>query len=119
MQNEFVEYVTGDLLSDLDGVTSRAMFGGYGIYQDGVVFAMVVDERLYYKVGESSRAEYEAHGAKPFTYLHGKGAAAKPVAMSYWEVPEEILEDRAALREWTAKAIAASRAKKSAKKRGK
>ena len=41
--NEFVEWVTGDLLAQMSGVTARAMFGGYGVYKDGVIFGIIVD----------------------------------------------------------------------------
>ena len=53
--NEFVEYVTQDLLSSLRGITARAMFGGFGIYKDGVMFGIVVDGELYFKVDDTNK----------------------------------------------------------------
>lgn len=66
------------------------MFGGYGLYKDGVVFALIADEKLYFKVDESNQIWYESQGSKPFTYAKGKH---KPTTMSYWEVSEEMMGD--------------------------
>jgi len=90
-QNEFVEYVTKDLLAELTGVTSRAMFGGYGIYKDGIIFGMIVDDELYLKVDDTNKKEYQKMGSTPFTYKSKEG---KEISMSYWKISGEILEDR-------------------------
>lgn len=87
--NEFVEYVTQDLLSSLRGITARAMFGGFGIYKDGVMFGIVVDGELYFKVDDTNKPEYEMAGSIPFTY-ETKGG--KKISMSYWRVPPSALE---------------------------
>ncbi len=87
--NEFVEWVTGDLLAQMSGVTARAMFGGYGVYKDGVIFGIIVDDELYLKVDASNQAEYEKLGSAPFVYT-AKGG--KKLMMSYWKVPAEMLE---------------------------
>ena len=72
------------LLSGLGPVTIRNMFGGAGVYADGVMFAILVDDVLYLKADESSQRAFESEGMGPFTYRPaGKG----PVAMRYWEVP--------------------------------
>ena len=102
----FVEYVVHDLLSELDGVQSRAMFGGYGIYRNGAIFAIVVDDELYFKVGPANRSEYEEAGSEPFTYRSKN--RRKPVAMSYWKVPAHILEDRPEIARWAEKACQAA-----------
>jgi len=49
MQNEFVTYVIEDVLGDIPGITSRAMFGGYGIYRDGIIFSLIAFNQLYFK----------------------------------------------------------------------
>ncbi len=73
------------------------MFGGYGLYLDGKIFGLIADEVLYFKTDGSNRPEYEARGSRPFTYETAKG---RRVAMSYWEVPSEILEDVQLVAEW-------------------
>ncbi len=101
----FHDFVVQDLLADISGVKSRAMFGGYGIYKDGVIFSIIAEGRLYFKVNDSNRADYEQAGSKPFTYTMPN---KKTMTMSYWELPEEVMEDREAVGDWVRKAVAAS-----------
>lgn len=101
-KSSFVDYVVGDLLSGFKGVRARAMFGGYGVYRDGTMFAIIVDDELYYKVGDSNRRAFEKAGSKPFQYA-AKGR--KMVTMSYWKLPAEVLDDLQMLEEWTDKAM--------------
>ncbi|MEK7453224.1 MAG: TfoX/Sxy family protein [Patescibacteria group bacterium] len=89
-RNEFVAYLVEELLSPLGGVTARAMFGGFGIYKDGAIVGIVVDDELYLKVDETNKAEYEKMGSKPFSYKKNDG---KNVAMSYWNISSEIIEN--------------------------
>ena len=93
----FVVYVLHDVLAKVSGVTARAMFGGYGIYTDGVIFAIIVDEQLYCKVDETNRPQYEARGSQPFVYQRSNH---KPTQMPYWQVPEEALEDPDEMKTW-------------------
>ena len=90
-QNAFIAYIIGDQLAELSGISARAMFGGYGIYNEGTIVGIVIDESLYLKVDESNKAEYEAMGSAPFQYSKKDG---KAVSMSYWSVPPEVVEDR-------------------------
>lgn len=94
-----------DLLSDFGPVNIRNMFSGAGIYADGVMFAILVDERLYLKADSLSARDFAAEGKGPFTY-RPKGRA--PVAMSYWEVPERLLDDPEELVTWARRAHAAA-----------
>ena len=107
-KNNFVDYVVGDLLADVDGVTSRSMFGGYGLYRHGKIFAMIVDDVLYFKVDEASKPEFAKYGSKPFEYAAKNG---KKVAMSYWELPEEIMEDKKELIRWVDRSCAIQKKK--------
>ncbi len=96
MSEGFVDYVVNDLLADLRGVTARAMFGEHSLYLDGSIFALVSDEALYFKADESNRKDFEAAGSRQYTYESG----GKRVAMPYWEVPADVLEDREELVRW-------------------
>ena len=108
-KNQYVEHIL-DLLEPFGGIKARAMFGGHGIYKDGIFFALIIDNLLYFKVDDTRRANYEKHGSKPFTY---ERKDKKSIAMSYWEVPIEILEDRDELEIWVDVAVkAAQRARK-------
>lgn len=97
-------------LNQVAPVTARAMFGGYGIYANGVMFALIADDRLYFKVDENNRENFLALGMTPFTY-EGKG---KPVIMSYYQLPDSIWESPTLLLEWieTSAAIARRTRKK-------
>jgi DNA transformation protein len=81
------------------------MFGGYGLYIEGVMMALIADETLYFKVDDSNRDDYIRAGMQPFTY-DGKH---KPIQMSYYQVPDAILDDLEQLILWIEKAHAAAR----------
>jgi len=109
--SEFVRYVV-ESLRPLGPVSARRMFGGYGIYLDGLMFALVAADQLYLKVDAGNRAAYEAFGLQPFTYS-GKG---RPIRMSYQEAPGEGLDDPEVLCDWAREAYAAARRTRSAAK---
>jgi DNA transformation protein and related proteins len=88
-------------------VTSRSMFGGVGIYADGLFFALIDDDILYFKVDDSNRGDFESAGMGPFRPF-GDGSQA----MQYYEVPADLLEDPELLRGWMDKALAVARRKK-------
>lgn len=103
-KNDYAEYVAHDLLSDLE-VSYRAMFGGYGLYIDGYIFGIIADHELYFKVDDTNRARYEERDSGPFVYT----AKGKPMSMSYWKVPVEVMEDSETLEEWVEASLAISR----------
>lgn len=114
-QSEYLTYLL-ELLAPLGQITSRSMFGGYGIYRDGVMFALVAYETLYFKVTADNQADYEQAGSQPFTYSKKDG---KATVMSYWEVPTDLLEDQDQLLEWARKAYATALKNKAPPKRSK
>jgi DNA transformation protein len=105
-----------DQLAALPGISSRKMFGGVGVYYDGVFFGAVDDDTLYLRVDESTRPAYQERGSTPL-----RPVASKPdmVMEAYYEVPGDILDDPEALHAWARKAIEIARANpsKSKKKR--
>lgn len=92
-KSEFAEHIC-DILSGFGVVTYRAMFGGFGIYLDGLIFAIIVDEKLYLKVGSDNVGLFKDINSNPFSYKNSKG---RDVKMSYWEVPVEVLDDNEGL----------------------
>ena len=108
-KNEFLTYILEDILDDIPDITSRAMFGGYGIYREGIIFAIIADNQLYFKVGESNRADYEVMDSEPFVYQYGNH---KKTTMSYWLVPEEIMLNKDRIKEWINKSVTVSKASK-------
>lgn len=111
--SEFHDHVIYDLFGDDSHITSRKMFGGYGLYQDGIIFGIIVENTLYFKVGESNKAQYEKHGSKLFRYSNG----TKEITMSYSEVPEVICEDREELLRWVDESARISKENKTKKTR--
>lgn len=105
---EFVEYVVHDLLAGISGVTARAMFGGHGLYRNGVIFGIIVEGEVYFKVDDVLQKKYEELGSKPFTYDRD----GKICAMRYWVVPSQVSVDRELLDQWVSWSCALSSAKK-------
>jgi DNA transformation protein len=103
IDSDFVATVL-DLLSRWGGVSARRMFGGYGIYRQGLMFALVADDVLYLKVDDRNRPSYQAAGMGPFTY-DGK---SKTVTLPYWEAPSELFDDDDAMIEWAKSAFGAA-----------
>ena len=86
-------------LSRVTPVTGRSMFGGVGIYAQGLFFALIAENRLYFKVDDSTRPDFEQRGMEPFRPF------GEDSAMGYYEVPAEVVEDLNLLGPWTKKAI--------------
>ena len=91
---------------------ARPMFGGHGLYLDGLMFGLIAYDRLYLKTDAQSRAKFEAAGSKPFSYE----ARGRPVVItSYWLCPPAALKDAKRLRDWLGTALDAARRSKAAK----
>jgi len=93
--SDFIPYVQ-ELLEGWGPVSARRMFGGHGLYHDGLMFAIVMNQQLYLKVDEQNRPDFEALGLAPFTYPM-KG---REVALSYWSAPEGIFDEPAEAVRW-------------------
>lgn len=102
----FHEYVMNEVLREIPGVVSRPMFGDWGIYQGGLFFALIADARLYFKVGETNKADYESAGSEPFVY---KGRDGKAMTMAYWELPAEVIDNPTQVRSWVEKSVEVAR----------
>lgn len=108
---EFHDYVLHDVLGHIDGITSKRMFGGYGFYKDGAIFAIITSEsELYFKVDETNKAQFEERGSEPFIYTGHKNR--KPTPMPYWILPEEIMEDKDTLEGWVMQSAAITKKQK-------
>lgn len=90
-----------ETMAALGDVTARRMFGGYGLYCDGVIFAIVADETLYLKTDAETRPAYEAMGLEPFRPYPGKSTA-----MPYHPPPDSALDDSEELLAWARPAVA-------------
>jgi DNA transformation protein len=82
------------------------MFGGEGIFVGDLMIGLVMREQIYLKAGDDSRADFEAEGAKPFTYRRGKELNA--TSLSYYTVPDRLLDDPEEFAVWARKAQSAA-----------
>lgn len=105
----FYEYLRDDVFSFVPDITSKPMFGGWGFYKDGIIFGIVADGKIYFKVGELNKKDYIKKGSKPFTYPMKNG---KTTTLSYWELPEDILENKNEIEDWINKSTKESLQKK-------
>ncbi len=100
-------------------VSVAGMFGGASLRSGGIVFGLIIDQELYFRVDAQSRADYAAAGSAPFSYARKDGREI--TVGSYYNVPADVLEDDALLNDWgkTAHraAFAASIKKKPKKKK--
>ena len=103
-RNEFIEYLL-ELLHDIDDIDARPMFGGYGLFHEGLMFALVTDDVLYFKTDKNNMADFEQRGLKAFSYER-KG---KQVFLSYNEAPGEALDDPDEMCAWARNSIAAAK----------
>ena len=96
-QDGFKDFVL-DQLRELPGVTCRAMFGGYGLYQRETFFGIIHRGRLYFKTDRTTAPRYCNRGMKPF-----KPTSAQTLK-NYYEVPVEVLEASDDLTAWASQA---------------
>ena len=80
------------------------MFGGTGIFHQGLMFAIVIDDVLYLKSDSHSAGLFEQHGCEPFTYTR----QGKSVSLNYYTAPESIFDDLDDARQWSELAFAAA-----------
>ena len=111
MSESFTSYLR-DLFSELGPVVLRKMFGGQGLYHDGLIIGLVIGEELYLKTDAATVPAFAQAGGHPFVY-QGKG---KPVTMSYWLPPAEAMESAQAMRPWAKLAYEAAVRRDSGKK---
>ncbi len=110
---EYLNYFLEDCLGWERSFTKKNMFGGYAIYKHGKVFCLFLRDALYFKVDDNNRGDYEQRNSKPFEYDKKNGTVW---VMSYYELPEEILENREELDLWIEKSLAVKSKPKPRKK---
>jgi DNA transformation protein len=93
-----------ELLGAAGRVAARRMFGGYGLYCDGVMFALIADDVLYLKADDVNRPALARAGSAPFTYE----AKGRRTIMAYWRAPDEAMETRELMTPWARGALAAA-----------
>src|SRR5437764_49807 len=111
--NTFAEFLR-EQLAPLGRITVRRMFGKSGVFCDGVMFGMVTENTLYFRVDDENRVTFkEAESLPPLNY-EKKGRA---IDLSFWRVPERLFDEPDELVTWTQAALAAAR-RVAAKRKG-
>ena len=105
-----------ELFAAFGRVSVRRLFGGFGIYADGTMFALASRGAIYLKADDDTSAAFMREGQGPFTYGAKRG---QRVVMSYWRVPDRLYDDPDELAEWARIALAVARRSKEPKARAK
>jgi len=102
-----------ELFAPFGPVTVKRMFGGAGIWHDGLMFALVFDGAIFLKVDNASIPDFEREGSRPFVYTRARspGRVGK-ASLSYWRLPERLYDDPDELAGWAARAFAIAERKK-------
>ena len=93
-----------ELFSAFGPIAIRRMFGGAGIFADGLMIALVSDDEIFLKADQQTIPMLETEGSRPFTY----GAKNRRVVMSYWRLPERLLDDQEELGNFARAALGAA-----------
>ncbi len=108
----FHEFVI-ELLAPMGLVSIRRMFGGAGVFRDGLMFALLADDTLYLKTDASLRTDLEAEGGAPFIWT--KPSTGEAIDMGYVSLPSSAMDDPDEAASWARRALAVAKAKAAAK----
>ena len=92
-------------LAPLGRVTMRRMFGATGVFCDGLMFAVVSEDTLYFRVDAHNRTAFkEAASFPPLSYEKKD----RTIDLSFWRALER-LDETDELVMWSRTALAAAR----------
>jgi DNA transformation protein len=101
--SEFADYIV-EITQSAGPVYAKRMFGGHGIFLEGLMFGLIADKTLYLKVDKESEADFSSLGLEAFSYNKN----GKEMKLSYFQAPEEALEDLDVMSLWANKAYSAA-----------
>lgn len=114
VSSDYLQYVL-EQLARVPRVTSRRMFGGIGLYSDGVFFGIIDNDTVFFKTDDDTREAYVARGSEPFRPYKDR----PDVSMSYFQVPADVLEDTDELVPWARAAVRVAAASAETKRKPK
>jgi DNA transformation protein len=103
-----------ELFASFGPVSVRRMFGGIGVYADGLMFALVAEGIVYLKADDETIPAFERERSAPFSYV---GRNGRSVSLSYWRLPDRLYDDADTLAEWARAAVATARRASAVKQR--
>ncbi len=101
--NDFVHHVS-ELLAPAGRVMVKRMFGGHGVYLDGLFMAIIAEDELYLKADDVTRAAFDAESCAPFVYSKD----GKNMTMSYRRAPDEAMDAPHLMLPWARRALEAA-----------
>lgn len=113
--NRIIEHLN-IALAPLGEFRARPMFGGHGLYIDGIIFGIIAYDILFLKTDAHNRPDFEKAKSKPFTYEKSTG---KTTILTYWECPASIEKNPEKLCAWVEKSLKVSINSKKKKKQKK
>jgi DNA transformation protein len=102
--DSFAEFLH-EQLAPLGRLAMRRMFGKTGVFCDGVMFGMVADNTLYFRVDDDNRTVFAEAAAVPPLNYEKKGST---IDLSFWRVPERLFDEPDELVTWARAALAAA-----------
>jgi DNA transformation protein len=100
-----------DLFAPFGAVTVKRMFGGHGVYADGLCFAIESRGEVFVKVDAENQPEFVAAGSKPFVY----NAKGRDMTMAYWLLVAGAYDDDDVLKRWAGLGLSAAQRAAAAK----
>jgi DNA transformation protein and related proteins len=102
-----------ELFAPFGRVTVRRMFGGAGLFAEGLMFGLVFDGAIFLKVDDASIPDFEREGSVPFVYTRAKSAGrVGRHSLSYWRLPERFYDDPEELASWARREFAIAERRK-------
>ncbi len=98
---EYLQYFLSDCLQWDKAYSVKSMFWGYGIYKHEKIFAIYAWDTIYMKVWPQNAGDYTPQNSRQFVYQK----KWKDCLLSYWQLPEEVLEDTHTLEQWIEKSL--------------
>lgn len=95
------EYIE-EQLSEFGAFTSKKMFGGVGFFRDQIMFGGIMNDKFRLKTNQDTIPDFKAYNAERWD-------PGKTMALPYYEVPHEIIEDKQELKQWANKAFVIAR----------
>lgn len=102
----FLDFIL-DQLSKWGDVSTRRMFGGAGLYRDGKMFGLIANDVVYLKVDETNRDKFISRGSSPLQPFPNR-----PTSLSFFEVPDDIVESPEELIEWAEESLSIQKSRK-------
>ena len=102
-----------EALAPMGSVTLRRMMGGATLYLDGVIFAILDADEIWFKADAETDAVWDAQGCARFSVTFKDGRVD---TMNYRRAPTDVYDDAEAMQHWAGLAVAAG-ARASAKRK--